>query len=279
MQLNHQAQKIIITGAAGGIGSAVVRLLAASGAELVLLGRRHGPLATLRQELQDHPSRISIVIGDLSSEAPRLAANALRTGRKGVDILINCAGMQTFGLAHTEPAADTAQLFATNVIGPIQFTNAVLPHMLDQGNGQIINVGSIFGSIAFPCFASYSASKSALRGFSEALRRELAGTGVHVGYVAPRYTQTAFNADHVARMAEALKMHQDDPATVARQIVAALENRRAETFLGWPEKFFVRLNALFPRLVDQALGRQLGQMQAFLPLRQPSGENRAMGRI
>ncbi len=278
MPIDYSDKKIIITGAGGGIGSAVVRELAGTGAELVLLGRSHSPLADLRRELLGHASNISIIVGDISSSAPRLASDALQAGKNGVDILINCAGMQTFGLAQHEPAADTAQLFATNVIGPIQFANALLPHMLARQSGHIVNIGSTFGSIAFPCFASYSASKFALRGFSEALRRELTGTGVRVNYIAPRYTRTAFNADRVAKMAEALNMHRDYPAEVARQIIDAISNNQAETFLGWPEKLFVRLNALLPRLIDQALGRQVSQMQAFLPAQHHVPENQALER-
>jgi short-subunit dehydrogenase len=131
--------------------------------------------------------------------------------------------VQNFGFFAEESAADTATLFNVNTIAPIAMVNAVLPHMLERGKGQIVNLGSIFGSIGFPCFASYSASKFALRGFSEALRRELAGTGVGVTYVAPRFTKTAFNRGAVTRMADALKMNQDEPESVATSVIATIE--------------------------------------------------------
>ena len=132
-----------------------------------------------------------------------------------------------------------------------------------RGRGQIVNVGSIFGSIGFPCFASYSASKFALRGFSEALRRELAGTGVGVTYVAPRFTKTAFNRNVVARMANALKMNQDEPESVAASVIATIERNDRERYLGWPEKLFVRINSILPRLVDPSLIRQVDLMRPF----------------
>ncbi len=115
--------------------------------------------------------------------------------------------------------------------------------MITARRGQIVNVGSIFGSIGFPCFASYSASKFALRGFSEALRRELADSGVTVTYVAPRFTRTGFNHGAVARMADALRMNQDEPETVARDVVDAIERDGRNRYFGWPEKFFVRINS------------------------------------
>jgi len=258
-----RGSKILILGASGGIGSAVAHELARAGALLILAGRKSEPLERLAASLEVAPDSIKIITGDLAADAPGMALAAIREAG-GVDMLINCAGMQIFGFSNDEHAQETARLFSTNVVGPIQLTNALLPHMLERGQGRIVHVGSIFGSIGFPCFASYSASKFALRGYSEALRRELVGTGVSVHYVAPRYTRTSFNQDAVARMAVALKMAQDDPADVASQVLAAISCERADTYLGWPEKLFVRINALLPRLVDQSLMKQVAQMRPFV---------------
>ena len=118
-----------------------------------------------------------------------------------------------------------------------------------------MNVGSIFGSIAFAYFASYSTSKFAIRGYSEALRRELAGTGIGVSYVAPRATRTRL-ANLFGSFAEEVGMHMDEPELVARKIVRALRAEARERYLGFPECLFVRVNALLPRLVDKALHRQ-----------------------
>ncbi|WP_018608929.1 SDR family oxidoreductase [Uliginosibacterium gangwonense] len=263
--MNLQGSKILVLGASGGIGSAVAYELAKAGAALTLVGRQRESLKRLAKTLEQEVASVNILTGDLVADAPGVAQAAIRAAT-GIDMLINCAGMQVFGFSNDEQPQDTARLFATNVIGPIQLTNALLPHMLERRQGRIVHVGSIFGSIGFPCFASYSASKFALRGYSEALRRELVGTGVSVHYVAPRYTRTSFNQDAVARMAVALKMAQDDPADVAGQVLAAISSDRADTYLGWPEKLFVRLNALLPRLVDQSLMKQVAQMRPFARL-------------
>ena len=205
-----------------------------------------------------------ILSGDLSDAAvpAQLVADAIRLAGS-IDMLINCAGVQNFGFFSEENAADTALLFKVNTVAPINLINAALPHMLEKKRGQIVNVGSIFGSIGFPCFATYSASKFALRGFSEALRRELAGTGIGVTYVAPRFTKTPFNRDVVTRMADALKMNQDDPAAVAASVIRAIERNGQDRYLGWPEKLFVRINSIFPRLVDFSLMKQVDQMRPF----------------
>ena len=121
----------------------------------------------------------------------------------------------------------------------------------------------MFGSIAFPCFAAYSASKFALRGFSQALRRELSGSGVGVTYIAPRAVKTPFNPPVVHRMAALGMMHMDDPLWVAQKIVRAIEKGKDEVYLGFPESLFARVNALLPRIVDRAIVKQVPALFSF----------------
>ncbi|MBI1283900.1 MAG: SDR family oxidoreductase [Thiobacillus sp.] len=255
---------ILITGASGGIGGAIARQLAQRGATLILVNRDSTRLEAFAAELATSGGKVTALAGDLAlpGEPARLARDAIEQAGT-IDIVINCAGVQNFGFFAEESAADTATLFNVNTIAPIALVNALLPHMLERGKGQIVNLGSIFGSIGFPCFASYSASKFALRGFSEALRRELAGTGVGVTYVAPRFTKTAFNRSVVTRMADALKMNQDEPESVAASVIATIERDGQESYLGWPEKLFVRINSILPRLVDPSLVKQVDLMRPF----------------
>lgn len=255
---------ILITGASGGIGGAIARQLAQRGASLILVNRDSARLAIFADELRTSGGKVLPLVADLAmpGEPARLVQEALAQAGT-IDILINCAGVQNFGFFAQESAADTATLFNINTIAPITLANAILPHMLAKGKGQIVNLGSIFGSIGFPCFASYSASKFALRGFSEALRRELSGTGIGVTYVAPRFTRTAFNRSVVTRMANALKMNQDEPESVAASVIATIERDAREHYLGWPEKLFVRINSIFPHLVDPSLIKQVELMRPF----------------
>jgi short-subunit dehydrogenase len=260
---------ILITGANGGIGAAIARELARRNASLILTGRNGPQLEALAAELRGRTSAASamavrVIETDLGKPgaAQRLVAEALRIAGT-IDAVVNCAGIQNFGFFSDESPEDTERLFRINTLAPIALINAVLPHMLGRRAGHLVNVGSIFGSIGFPCFASYSASKFALRGFSEALRRELFGSGISVAYVAPRFTKTALNGSAATRMANALRMNQDEPRDVARKVIAQIERGGADRYLGWPEKLFVRINSIFPRLVDRALAKQVGQMRPF----------------
>ncbi len=255
---------VLITGANGGIGAAIARELAMQRASLVLSGRNGEQLEALAADLRSHGSEVSVVAADLGDPgaARELVDHVLSTAGD-IETVVNCAGIQTFGFFADEKPQDTERLFQINTLAPIALINAVLPHMIERRSGHLVNVGSIFGSIGFPCFASYSASKFALRGFSEALRLELVGSGISVTYVAPRFTRTGLNGSAATRMANALRMNQDEPNEVARQVMVAIGRGRADSYFGWPEKLFVRVNSIFPRLVDKSLMKQVAHMRPF----------------
>jgi short-subunit dehydrogenase len=259
----HDA-RIVLTGASGGIGQALAAELAARGARIGLVGRDLDKLRGLARRLADSGAETECIGADLTeAEGSAAVLRQMQARFGGVDILINNAGITDFTEFSAADPARIEQVFRTNVLAPMQLSRALLPDMLAQERGQIVNVGSIFGSIAFACFASYSASKFALRGFSEALRRELEGSGVGVTYVAPRAVRTDLNSATVYRMAERVKMAMDPPEQVARQIVRAIEQGRKDVYLGFPEALFVRINALLPRLVDMALSNQNRIMRGF----------------
>lgn len=261
--MHLQDRCILLTGATGGIGRAAALQLAARGARLWLSGRREEELLALAAQIRREGGRAEVLAADLTAPgAARDLIARLRGFEVRLDMVINCAGAMHFGYFESTPPEAIEQLWRTNVLAPMQLVQAALP-MLRQGGGLVVNVGSIFGSIAFPCFATYSSTKFALRGFSEALRRELSGSGVEVLYFAPRYTRTALNSGAVSDMASALAMNQDEPETVGSALVEAIERNRKERYLGWPEKLFVRINAWFPRLVDAALRKQGQQMRPY----------------
>ena len=224
MQLQDRC--ILLTGATGGIGRAAALQLAARGARLWLSGRREAELQELAAQIRREGGRAEVLVADLTERgAARDLIARLRSLEPRLDIVINCAGAMHFGYFESTPPEAIEQLWRTNVLAPMQLVQAALP-VLRQGGGLVVNVGSIFGSIAFPCFATYSSTKFALRGFSEGLRRELSGSGVDVLYFAPRYTRTALNSGAVSDMASALAMNQDEPDTVAAALVEAIERNR-----------------------------------------------------
>src|SRR3546814_2629352 len=132
-------------------------------------------------------------------------------------------------------------------------------HIRSQMNarraGQIANVGSIFGSINYAHVVTYSSAKAGFKGFSEALRRECGNYGVDVTYIAPRAVKTALNTPAVMRFAQITDMNMDEPDSVARRIVAAIAARKKDVYFGFPERLFVRINAIAPRIVDAALAK------------------------
>lgn len=255
--MNISGQRILLTGAAGGIGSVLAKALAERGAELVLVDIDAARLESLRQEILASGGRASAFQCDLSLPgAPSQLCDRVLGTVGSLQLLVNCAGLANFGEFEAQSPESLEKLWRINVLAPMELVRAVLPHMKSRKYGRIVNVGSIFGSIGFAFFTSYSASKFAMRGFSEALRRELAGSGVGVTYVAPRYTRTPLNHGPVSRMAEAVGMNSDAPEVVVRHVVRAIEKNREDYYIGWPECLFVRINAIFPRLVDGALHKQ-----------------------
>jgi short-subunit dehydrogenase len=163
----------------------------------------------------------------------------------------------------SEHPDDIDRAFEVNALAPLHLCRALLPHLVSQPRAHIVNLGSVFGTIAYPGHAVYSATKFALRGFSEALRRELSDTNVRVHYLAPRSTRTKFNSSAVEALNERFGIAMDPPERVAASLLDMLERDRAEAVIGWPEKLFARLNALVPRLVDRALAKQVPAIRQY----------------
>ena len=262
MQLHDK--RVVLTGASSGIGRELALGLAAKGAKLLLVGRRQVELENISQQIKEIGGSSQIVAADItSSDGRALIVNEARRYFGGIDLLINNAGISDFSsFIQTDPAL-IERIYKTNVTAPMLLTQAVVPQMLEQGQGRIVNMGSIFGSIGFAYFAAYSSSKFALRGFSEALRRELSGSGVDVTYVAPRAVKTAINSEAVYRMAEAVKMKMDNPDVIAKWILRCIEKDKKDAYYGLAESFFVKLNGLLPRVVDKGLGKQNKAMRHF----------------
>jgi len=260
--MHRRELRAIVTGASGGIGQPLVDKLCAGGARLLLAARQ--PLALASLARSHPPGQVTVVEADLLTAAGRDAVLAAAQALGGLNCLINAAGVNRFGLLEDQDDAAIADLIGLNLTATVQLTARLLPLLQQADKALIVNVGSTFGSIGHPGFAAYCASKFALRGFSEALRRELADTRVKVLYVAPRATRTAMNSTPVMEMNAALSVAMDEPDAVAAAIVRAIRTERRESYLGWPEKLFVRLNGLLPRAVDHALRKQLPVVKRFV---------------
>ncbi|ANT68887.1 SDR family oxidoreductase [Aeromonas hydrophila] len=265
-----EGKLVLLTGASGGIGEALAQELAAQGAHLLLHGRRASALERLRKELP-HPERHQTVIADLGSPQERAKLLQHPALDEGLDVLINNAGCNQFAWLEDQSSEQVERQLLLNVEAPIQLTRMLLPRL--RKPAVIMNVGSSFGAIGYAGYSVYCASKFALRGFSEALGRELEGTGIQVLHFAPRATRTRLNSEAAYEMNAELGTHTDSPQDVAEEAVIALCNETRRSWLGWPEKLFVRLNGLLPGLVDRALAKQKPIIERYARHAAPTAGN------
>lgn len=256
--------RAVLTGASGGIGRAMARALAPRSACLVLVARDAARLAALAADLRARHGTLQVVpvAADLATDAGRRAVVAAARDTRA-DVLINNAGITDFTLFADQSAASVERILATNALAPMLLTRELLPQLAARRRAHVVNVGSVFGLLGYPGWVSYCASKFALHGFSEALRRELADTKVAVHYLAPRATVTALNSDAMCAMNRELGNAMDDPARVAAELLALLDGGQAERVVGFPEKLFARLNRFLPGVVDRALRRQLPVIRRY----------------
>ncbi len=178
----------IVTGASSGIGAATAELLANSG---------YTVYGTSRKVAQSNQRSYKMIALDVNNEASIEAAIKEVVAIEGrIDLLVNNAG---FGIApggaEESSIEQTKMMFDTNFFGVLRMTRAVVPYMRQQGEGRIINIGSILGLIPAPYMATYAATKHAVEGFSESIDHELRTQGIRVSVIEPAYTNTNFEAN------------------------------------------------------------------------------------
>jgi hypothetical protein len=174
-----RGSRVVVTGASSGIGRSTALLLARRGAEVVAVGRNVARL----HEMADRSQRITPVVADVTIDTDRARIVDAADGR--VDVLVNNAGVGWTGMVESMPAAAARNLFETNVLALIDLTQRVLPGMLERRHGHVCNIASVAGFVSIPPVSVYCATKFAVQGFSEGLRREVGGRGVVVTCVNP----------------------------------------------------------------------------------------------
>ncbi|RME29119.1 MAG: SDR family NAD(P)-dependent oxidoreductase [Deltaproteobacteria bacterium] len=253
-------KRVLVTGAAGGIGSALALRLAAEGAELILADRDGNGLEQLRRALErkipESAGKFETYTIDLTS-ATELEEMAGRLEAGGLDVLVNNAGVVIAGPFRDARRQDIDFQLEVNLMAPVRLTKLLLPLLRKSDAAHIVNVASGAGLAAPAGLCAYSASKFGLVGFSEALRAELAEEGIGVSVVCPAFVKTAIvrnsivgrncekNVDELDRVVHRLGA---TPDRVAASIVRAIKRNRPRVVIGWWTRPIIAARSFFPAL-------------------------------
>ena len=257
-RMRLEGRTAVITGAGGGIGRAIAVSLARRRCNLALADVNQDGLAATAELARAHGVKASqhvIDVADRTSvaEFPNLVAQE----HSGVDLLVNNAGVAVGGTFEQVAEADFEWLFEINFWGVVRMTRAFLPMLKASGDARVVNLSSIYGVVAPPEQTAYSASKFAVRGFSEALRHELEGSGVGVTVVHPGgvATSIAENArlpagvseEEIARRREKYRKLLRLPPEIAGEIIVrGVERRQPRILVGSDAKAISLIARLFP---------------------------------
>jgi short-subunit dehydrogenase len=273
-------QVIVITGASSGIGLTTARMAAAKGARLVLAARSSNALRELADEITRRGGEAMHVTADVSKpEDVRSIVRAAEDRFGGFDTWVNNAAVAIYGKLVEIPIEDMRQLFETNFWGTVYGSLEPARHLRRRG-GALINIGSTLSDRAIPLQGIYSASKHAVKGFTDALRMELEEEGAPVsvtlikpGAIDTPYTQHARNyMDVEAQHAPPVYA----PETVARAILHAAETPERDIFVGAGGKAVSALGQYAPRLTDRFMERFVLRQQKSG--RRPQPEHEAFDR-
>jgi short-subunit dehydrogenase len=277
MQL--EGKRALITGAGSGIGRALAIEASRLGMTVALCGRRADTLYTTFAEMTQTGRHLRLQ-GDITDPAVRRGLrDYLWRKWGGLDVLVNNAGVLAVGPLACVNDEELERVMMTNIVAPLALTREMLPLLRRATPARIVNIGSIYGDIPYPLVATYSASKFALRGLSTALRRELKTYGIGVTYAAPRATRTEA-ASVFDPLLEPMQISMDDPTVVARHIWRAVRRDLDSVYAKGPERLFVLIQRLLPRLVDRAIAAQMAdpRVRAYLAKHYEAARTRAGGR-
>jgi len=249
--MNISGKTALVTGASRGIGKAIALELAHQGAKhLILVARDRQKLAEVALEIKKTGVQVTTLSLDLTktSSINIAIAQAWRNHRP-IHLLVNCAGV-----AHQAPFLETKltkveEEISLNLLGMMTITRVMAKRMASQREGTIVNVSSLMGKVAAPTMSTYSATKFAIVGFTQALRSELASHNIKVVALLPTLTDTDM-ADDLKLFRWVLPM---TPERVARALISGLNKKKSEILVGWQSYLAVWGQRIFPRLFQRLL--------------------------
>jgi short-subunit dehydrogenase len=272
-------QVVVLTGASSGIGLATARAAAARGAKLVLVARNETALQDLAREIRNHGGRAVAVVADVSKheDLERVAKVATDTFG-GFDTWINDAAVAIYGSFEQTPIEDQRRLFEVNYWGVVNGSLIAARHLKERG-GAIINLGSILSHRSLMLQGAYSASKHAVKAFTDALRMELEheGAPISVTLIKPSAIDTPY-MEHARSYLDAPGTRNPppsyDPHLVAKAILHACEYPKRDLVVGFGGWALATLGRLFPRATDLVMEATMERAQkSDLPGRQERRDN------
>jgi short-subunit dehydrogenase len=257
-RMNLRGRTAVITGAGSGIGRAIAQSLAKRGCDLALVDISESGLTETAQLFADAKVRVSCHMLDVAARVAVAALpRAVMAEHGRADLLVNNAGVALGGTFEQVSESDFEWLLEVNFLSVVRLTRAFLPYLKASDDARIVNVSSLFGLISPPGQTAYSASKFAVRGFSNALRFELTGSSVGVTVVHPGGVPTKI-AENARRPAGASNAEVDEQLDLARRvltmppaqageiIVKAVERRAARVVVGGQAKVIALIERLAP---------------------------------
>ena len=259
MAIDLAGRRVLITGASSGIGRAAAKAFVDEGAIVLAVARSKDRLDALAAELGG-PARVAAFVADVT-DGPGMEALSQRIlAEQGVpDVIVANAGIGTDSRFVVTTDEVWRTVFEVNVFGVVRTIRPFLPRMLARGSGRILIVSSAVGKRGIPNYAAYSGSKFALHGMADALRPELAGSGVSVGIVCPSSTTTNFEERKLRAGPPQVKVRvqHHSAESVARALVRMARGTRREMILSPEAKLMNVMNRLAPGVLDWILAKVL----------------------
>ena len=256
MAIDLKGKVVLITGASSGFGEDAAHLFAAEGASVVLAARRIDRMQAQVERIQARSGKAMATPVDVTNKADiQNMVKSVFENYGQIDILFNNAGFGRLDwLEKLDQPRDIETQIAVNLTGLIEVTHAVLPHMLERGSGHIINMSSVAGWVAAPTYSVYAATKFGVRGFNDALRREVRHRGIYVSGIYPGPAETEFgehtgqsNVKKNIKIPDFVNMTSE---YVARKVVAVAKRPRRTLILPWWFAPVIWFDSNFPALSD-----------------------------
>ena len=264
-----QGKTGIVTGASSGLGRVIATRLAKEGMNIVLAARTLDKLLELKDQLESNSVRVEAVQTDVTEQTALESLVRFTKEEFGtIDLLVNNAGVEAFTSFEECSLEQIEQTVAVNVLGTLKLTRFVIPEMLHQQSGCIVNISSTSGKFGAPWGSVYAATKAALIGFSRSLHAEYYKRGIQVVCLCPGFTDEGGIYEEIKEKTgkkSPCLVGSTSAGRVASAVVKSLRSRTPEMIINWPPQRPVSvIQEMFPRLgswlVRKASGRFLNQI-------------------